>query len=78
MIITKKGNLKRKALSPRGGILKELSYQRKVTPTNVDGKEIVFQAAETWLKDQPTFEQQYDQEDALGVILLRYLYCFYV
>lgn len=63
-------------LSPWGGILKELSYQRKVIPTNVDGKEIVFQATETWLKDSTTFKKQYDQVEALGIILLRYL-CAY-
>ncbi|WP_138985625.1 winged helix DNA-binding domain-containing protein [Paenibacillus dendritiformis] len=63
-------------LSPWGGILKDLSYKRMVIHGNPLEPDIAFHLTSSWLQDQPDIYHMYDQEEALGLILLRYLQAY--
>lgn len=63
-------------LSPWGGILKDLSYKRMVIHGNPLERDIAFHLTSSWLQDQPNIYHIYDQEEALGLILLRYLQAY--
>nr|WP_240927355.1 crosslink repair DNA glycosylase YcaQ family protein [Paenibacillus thiaminolyticus] len=60
-------------LSAWGGILKDLSYKRLVIQGELINNEVVFHLTTSWLNKQPDVFEVYDQEEALGIILLRYL-----
>lgn len=59
-------------LSPWGGILKDLSYKRLVIQGELINNEVVFHLTNSWFHNQPDVFEVYDQEEALGIILLRY------
>lgn len=63
-------------LSPWGGILKDLSYKRMVIHGNPLERDIAFHLTSSWLQDQPDIYHIYDQEEALGLILLRHLQAY--
>ncbi|MBG9792561.1 hypothetical protein ABD76_08665 [Paenibacillus dendritiformis] len=63
-------------LSSWGGILKDLSYRRMVMHGNPFDPEIAFHLTSSWLRDRPDVYHTYDQVEALGLILLRYLQAY--